>query len=84
MITKTIIIRYKFFWFLWSMKTRNWRQNCFDTEVNPRKKIQYINSDKIIKLSGESMKDEAIWEYFFGITDILYQDDIKKEKIYKL
>lgn len=30
------------------------------------------------------MKDEAIWEYFFGITDMLYQDDIKKEKIYKL
>lgn len=66
------------------MKTRNWRQNCFDTEVNPRKKIQYINSDKIIKLSGESMKDEAIWEYFFDITDMVYQDDIKKEKIYKL
>lgn len=66
------------------MKTRNWWQNCFDTEVNSRKKIQYINSDKIIKLSGESMKDEAIWEYFFDITDMVYQDDIKKEKIYKL
>lgn len=78
MITKTIIIRYKFFWFLWSMKTRNWWQNCFDTEVNPRKKIQYINSDKIIKLSGESKLFRTVF-YCLKYLNIGFHLSLSKE-----